>query len=288
MSTTHFYLLISFFAFFFVSGCFPDTQNSSVMKKKSDTNQYKIIIKDTTLIIDSVLVEIIVPSGKTEGYILMLPGWNFSRTDCCNKSTFCKKATAAGFCLIMPEMGKSIYSGKFYKETRSEWKKYPSRVWVLESMIPLLQKNYGFLKDGGNNHLYGISTGARGVALLALHTKNIFKSGVALSGDYDQSLLKADNLMIGYYGTFSAFPDRWNGEDNALKNAQKIDIPLYLAHGRKDNIVPCSQTELFFEEMNKKNLKVKCEIHINEKAEHTYTFWDSETENALNFFQKNK
>lgn len=288
MGTTGFYLLISTLIIFFVSGCFFETHQPPVLGMKTDTNQYKIILNDTTISIDSVLVDIRIPFGKTEGYILMLPGWNFSRTDCCNKSSFCKKALSAGFYLIMPEMGKSIYSGKFYKETRSEWKKYPSRTWVLESMIPFLQQKYGFLKEGGNNHLYGISTGARGVALLALHTKNIFKSGVALSGDYDQSLLKKDNLMIGYYGNYDLFPDRWNGEDNAFKNAGKIDIPLYFAHGSKDKVVPCSQSELFYKEMKKKHPAGKSEIHISEKAEHNYIFWDSETENALQFFKNNK
>lgn len=288
MGTTGLYFLLGIFTFFIASGCSFDKHETHTMNKPSDTRQYKEILKDTTLTIDSVLVDVLVPAGKTEGFILMLPGWNFSRTDCCEKSSFCKKALAAGYCLIMPEMGKSVYSCAFYKETRKEWKKYPSRAWLIKSMIPFFQNNYGFLKEGGNNHIYGISTGARGVALVALHTANIFKSGVALSGDYDQTLLKSDNLMIGYYGTFEAFPDRWNGEDNALKNAQKMNVPLYLAHGKMDKVVPCSQTEVFYKEMCAKNPKVKCEIHLNEKAEHNYAFWDSETENAIAFFKKNK
>ncbi len=267
---------------------FSDNQQVQVKSHTLSTDKYLAIIKDTTLVVEGVSVEILLPDKKCEGYILMLPGWNFTRTDCCGKSSFCKKARKAGYCLIMPEMGKSIYSGGFFKETRQDWKKYPSRLWITNSLIPYLQQKYGYLLSGGNNHIYGISTGARGVALLALNTKNIFKSGVALSGDYDQSVMPNDNLMIGYYGTFEAFPDRWNGADNALKNAAKISIPIYLAHGKQDKMVPCSQSEKFFAEMKKQHPDGYTELHINEKAAHNYEFWDSETENAILFFKNNQ
>lgn len=275
------YLLLIFFQ---TSGCISDNQSMPVKMKPSGTDQYLTIKKDTTLLVDSVKVGILLPPEKHAGYILMLPGWNFSRGDCCEKSSFCKKAREAGYCLIMPEMGKSVYSGGFYNETRADWKKYPSRVWVINSLIPEMQQKYGYLKRGGNNHLYGISTGARGVALLALHTKGIFKSGAALSGDYDQSVMPADNLMTGYYGAYDKFPGRWTGEDNALKNAAKIDIPLYLAHGKKDKIVPCTQTESFFATLKKLHPDGRNEIHISENAGHNYDFWDSETGNVIRFF----
>ncbi|MBI5217789.1 MAG: prolyl oligopeptidase family serine peptidase [Bacteroidia bacterium] len=255
-------------------------------EKPSDTRQYGALINDTTLKIQGVDVDILAPRGKIAGDILMLPGWNFRRTDCCEKSSFCEKARQTGFRLIMPEMGKSVYSGELYPETRADWKKYPTRKWLLDSLIPFLQKKYGIFLVGGKSFMYGISTGARGVALLAVHTKNIFIAGAALSGDYDQSLLKTDNLMSGYYGPYNKFPERWEGEDNPCNNIDKISVPLYLAHGKKDKIVPCSQTELFFRELKKKKPELNCVISVSENAEHDYKFWDSKTDNILSFLKE--
>lgn len=239
--------------------------------------------RDTTISVNGRAVDIQYPKGKAAGSILCLPGWNFSRADVCEKSDFCEKAKGAGYVLILPEMGKSIYASQLYKETRDDWRGYPQLKFITDSMIPFLQKNFSLLKQGDNNFLYGISTGARGVAVIALNTDTLFKAGAALSGDYNQTTMYTDNLMIGYNGPFSKFKDRWE-TDNPYFSASKIKVNLYLAHGGKDKVVPTEQTKIFYDQLVKLNRNRTYKLHIAEDAEHNYAFWGGETGEVLKFF----
>jgi len=261
-----------------------DTLNS---KKVSDKKSISLN-HDTTLVIAGIPVDIAMPVNEATGSILILNGWNFSRDNCCKNSSFCKQAKERNYCLIMPEMGKSVYSKEIYPETRSDWRKYPTRTWLIDSMIPALQRKFNLLVAGNKNYVFGISTGARGVALTVLHTKNIFLAGAALSGDYEQTQMTTDNLMIGFYGSYQAFPDRWKGDENPLMSASKYNTPLYIGHGLKDHVVPYVQSKLFYQELKKQKPNLDVVFHTDSTADHNYKYWDSETQNVLNFFDKHK
>lgn len=220
-----------------------------------------------------------------KGIIVVLPGWKLPVLDWCTKTTFCEKAAAHGYLLIMPEMAKSIYAGKRYPETRKDWLQYATRTWFKDTLMAYFQKNYKLLLPGENNYILGLSTGARGVALLALDCPEIFKKGAGLSGDYDQTQMPKDALMAGWYGSFSSYPHRWKGTDNPVCRAKELSIPLYLGHGKADKIVPVSQT-LQFADSLKKHKPQLITYHINETAEHTYDYWNTEVDAVLEFFNK--
>lgn len=239
---------------------------------------------DTTIIVNKIKVNI-VKSENSIGNILMLPGWNFSRTDCCEKSNFCKKALAEGYCLIMPEMGKSIYQWENFKETRKDWLQYPTLKWLLNEMIPFIQNKFNILKSTQKNFVYGISTGARGVAMIALKS-NLFICGVALSGDYDQTFDTNDNLMKGYYGRWYLQKERWKNIDNPTTNRNNIKFSIVLFHGEKDKVAPSWQSKYFYEKIKNNNLKLKHDLILIKNAEHNYTFWSSQTDTILKIFNK--
>jgi hypothetical protein len=262
--------------------------DDTLIKKDSVKKQTCTLKNDTTVIISGFPVDIALPEKEACGTILVLNGWNFSRDHCCKNCTFCDEAKAKGFRLIMPEMGLSVYSDKLYPETRNDWRKYPTRTWVIDTLITYMQKHFNLLVQNENNFLYGISTGSRGVALIALHTKNIFRAGAALSGDYDQTLMKNDNLMKGFYGNYNLFPERWEGDENPYRNASKYTIPVYFGHGLKDKVVPCEQTIKFYKELHKLKPELGFVLHTDSLAGHNYQFWGSETKAVLDFFLKYK
>ena len=243
---------------------------------------------DTSIIISSTKVDIVFPLDSMKGCILVLPGWNYTQDDICNKSEFCKKFTAHGYSLIMPNMLKSVYSSQLYKETRNDWRCYPTLKWITDSLIIYVQREYNLLQKNQNNFIFGISTGGRGVALLLEHSGKLFKAGASLSGDYNQLLDPKDNLMIGYYGSYELFPERWKSEDNPIKNTSKILTPLFLAHGIADKIVPVIQTKLFYDELLKTNPEFGHKMILVENAGHNYTFWGSQYDSILFFFQNNR
>ncbi len=218
------------------------------------------------------------------GSIVVLPGWNLSVLDWCTKTTFCKKALEQGYILIMPEMAKSIYSYKLFPETRKDWLVYATRQWFIDTLITYFQTNYKLLLPGQKNYVLGLSTGARGAALLCLDCPGIFMKGACLSGDYDQTQMPQDNLMTGYYGPYAKYSSRWTGKDNVVYRFKELSIPIYLGHGKADQVVPCSQTIQFADSLKKYKPNLLT-LHLDNKAGHTYPYWDSEVDNVLGFFK---
>jgi putative tributyrin esterase len=244
--------------------------------------------KDTILYITETKVEIIYPTQSPIGTILVLPGWNYPQDDICKKSNFCNLAMKKGYILILPDMQKSIYHTSRYPETRTDWLKYHTAKWLTDTVVPKLQKDLNLLKPGSNNYLFGISTGGRGVAIMAINMKNLFVAGASLSGDFDQTLDQSDNLIRGYYGEYSKFPERWVGDDNPNKNASKVNIRLYLSHGNNDKVVDPKQTIDFYNSLIKSSSTNGHILNIVKDAGHNYLFWSAEYDAIFNFFETHK
>ena len=241
--------------------------------------------RDTTVILNNSSIDILFPDSTPKACILVLPGWNFPQDDICKKSEFCNMAKKLGYTLVMPNMQKSVYQSQIFPETRKDWLQYKCINWLTDSVLPSIEKQFFLFGKGQKNFIFGISTGGRGVALLAEKTGTYFTAGAALSGDYDQTLTPSDNLMKGYFGTFESFPERWKGIDNACNNADAIKIPLFLAHGENDKIVPVQQSIVFFEKLKHKNQQLQHKLVIQPNAGHNYTFWSSQYVAAFDFFE---
>lgn len=218
------------------------------------------------------------------GNIVLLPGWNYSSLDWCNKTSICDKAKSLGYDLILVDMQKSVYSSKVYNETRSDVKPYPTRTWFVDTLIPHLQGEFGILMEDQNNYILGLSTGGRGAALLCLDKPKIFKKGAALSGDYNQLAMPKDNLMNMFYGSSKSYKDRWVGEDNVVYQISRFKVPFYLGHGILDKVCPASQTIEFYETLRNSHPDLEIILHLDSLAEHNYKYWDSEVDNVLKFF----
>jgi pimeloyl-ACP methyl ester carboxylesterase len=250
----------------------------------------KVFLSDTviTIQIEGRPVSIQGVSEKKEclGTILVLPGFNFSRLDWCEKvPALCKMAKDSGFVLVFPEMGKSVYASRFYLETRIDLQQFPTRKWLSDTVINHLRESYGLFDTLGNNYIVGLSTGARGAALLYTDLPKLFAAIALLSGDFDQTQMPKDNLMTLYYGPYEKNKERWELVDNVATKLQNWVCPTYIGHGQKDKIVPPSQSKWLAERL--KNQKIQVVLHEPEMG-HDYSYWGSETQNVLNFFKKHK
>jgi len=282
-------LIYSTLFIFCFYACNNKNSNQSINLSTSSIEK-KIVLKDTILQIANknhfVKVSIKIPEKEAIGTIVVLPGWNHPANNWCTKTEFCSKALQKGYVLILVDMIRSIYSKRTYIETRKDWRIYPTRKWFTDTLITYIQKNYNLLQENQNNLIIGLSTGARGVALLCLDCPKIFKKAAALSGDYDQTKMPEDALCISFYGEMSKFAERWNGGDNVINRISEFKTPIYLAHGKLDKIVPCNQTELFYEVLKKQKPELQVKCSINPNADHNYKYWDSEVDSVLEFFQR--
>ncbi|MBI2269686.1 MAG: prolyl oligopeptidase family serine peptidase [Bacteroidetes bacterium] len=251
----------AFGALLFIISCV-DNNNNGAKGALSDIlantlvseKEHYAITTDTTIVLNGDTVDLLFPAGSIKGQILVLPGWNYSRKKCCKESSFCQAALQKGYVLVLPEMGKSLYASVIYPETKKEWAGFPQLKWVTDTLMFYLRQQAGLFKEGRSNYIFGISTGGRGVALIVEYTGILFKAAAALSGDYDQTKLPADNLIKGFYGNYADFKMRWEGEDNALLNASKVLVPLYLGHGLADKVVSVNQTVMFYNELKRVRL----------------------------------
>lgn len=231
-------------------------------------------------------VQIKYSSKKNKGTILLLHGYNLPYMQWCDKTDFCTLALKNGYTLIIPDFGKSTYQEKFYSQTNPVYRIYPTRKWMRDTVISSLQKQFNLLMKGQNNFVLGLSTGARGAALLAVDLPEIFKAAACLSGDYDQTKLPYEKIYHNYYGNFKEYKSVWQSDDNLHTLIQRWKIPVYLAHGELDKICPVSQTKNFYSLLKKTKTDVKCTLVVAKDQKHDYKFWGSQTTAVLKFFHE--
>lgn len=218
--------------------------------------------------------------------ILVLPGYRFHRSRWLKNSRLKKLAEKKRYCLILPEMGRSIYESRFFAGSMNKEFEVPTIEWLKKIFFPYIRNDHHLLMRGKKNFLLGLSTGARGVALIHLHFKNTFIAGAALSGDYDQREMPYDRLMSNIYGPYEKFPER-RRIDNPVIMAEKWNMPLYLSHGRQDEVVPWHQTDLFYNALIDANKHHTLQIIMKITDDsHNFSFWDRELDDIFNFFEK--
>lgn len=295
--------------FFVVGACTENTNSQNHQNNRQDSDKQQQVMVDSSLLHFSPVVLDKIPQDTTitikdrqydvkvdiirpvkcdtaQGTIVILHGWNLPASDWCNKTSLCQKALDQGYLLILPHMGKSTYQYEFYPETRRDWLLFPTRRWLQDTAISHIRNQFNVLQNDQHNYILGLSTGARGVALIVLDMPETFLASAALSGDCDQSLMPTEAIYRGFYGSFTEFPERWTGRDNIISRIKEFKTPIYLGHGALDRVSPHEQTVLFYEKLKACQPEVPAILHIDSTAKHDYQYWDSEVDAMLLFFKE--
>jgi dipeptidyl aminopeptidase/acylaminoacyl peptidase len=181
-------------------------------------------------------------------------------------------------------MGRSVYATRYFPQTRQDFRAFPT-LSKLDSALEMLKNQYGLFTE--KNLVLGLSTGARGVALLCEHKPDWFHAAAALSGDYNQASMPNDNLMQLTYGPYELYKKTWIERDNPQTFANKMKTPIYLGHGLMDKVVPYRQTREFAAVLKGKTSSIdKVFLHIDTAAGHDFTYWRSELPAIWEFFGK--
>lgn len=262
--------------------------------KRSQRTQVKNAIAgwNRNLLIEDVYYDLYLPPKLTLNpdsklpCLVILPGWDFPRISWVKNTNLVEYANRYGYILLLPEMDKTLYASAYYPETTLKWNRIPGGAFIKTVFIPAMQKRHNLLLPGQHNTLLGLSTGGRGVALIALENPGLFVAGASLSGDFSQENTPEDRLMTAVYGSFSQFRSRWVGRDNPQARAAEWRMPFYLAHGMSDDIVPESQSRLFAEALQQQSSVLKVEYHPVAGAGHDYPFWGSQLETVFKFIDQ--
>ena len=245
-------------------------------------------IGHSTVDVEGVSVDILMPAEGYVGDLLVLHPWNATRKDWCANTRLCIQANQHGYRLIMPDMGKSIYAQAVYPETREDWKVCSTIKWVKETLIPDLRANYCLLKEDGQNFVLGASSGARGAILLVEELPDLFTAAAALSGDYNPAEMKGDNIYRGFLGDDEQFPQRWEVAENVVEGSGAIRAAVYLGHGKADDMVPYSQTVHLYDHLKAKNPALNLRLNLPADRGNDFAYWGSEIANVFDFFESTK
>ncbi|MBE7437355.1 MAG: prolyl oligopeptidase family serine peptidase [Spirochaetales bacterium] len=230
---------------------------------------------------ESVAVTVYTPP-RIRADVLVLPGYKHDRQRWVRETELKARAMELGFQLICPEMSTTIYESAYFPQTRSRWKSVPGLVFVTDHLLPELKKQKITSPDRPF-FLLGLSTGARGAALIALASPQTFRAVGMLSGDYDQTRESHDRLITAVYGSYSAHKERWKNTDNSLTRASQWKHPAFLAHGKKDTIVPSFHTQIFYDALKAEHPDLEIVLEMP-PAGHDYFFWGPYGIRALDFF----
>jgi len=220
--------------------------------------------------------------AKNKGLILFLPGWNLPVLDWRYKTKVCQRATELGYHVLLVDMGKSVYLDSVYKTCRADYATYPTRTWLWDSVLSPY-KNTGFFIPESRTFVLGLSTGARGAALLGLEHGSEIKAVGCLSGDYAPNFDTTDLLFKNTIGNYWKYPFRWNeGPNNILHNVSKWNTSVYLAHGLQDKTVPAKHSIALRDSLLKRP-QIKSKFDLDD-GQHNYVYWNLHGLKALAFF----
>ena len=287
-------ILLVFFVNFLFAVYFNNSYNKqegeTIKRSSSNTISKKIKLNDTVIIkyFKKLKVPVTIKyANNAIGTILVLPGWNFPDTQWCEKTLLCEKALIMNYNLLFVEMQRSVYLREYYPQTKKEYKNFPTRTWLIDSVLKVLQDK-SLIYPKNFNFVLGLSTGGRGAAILGLDYPSYFKAVASLSGDFDPTLQKNDNLMVFSLGPYDKNRKLWEGSDNISRRAKEMKTPIYIGHGQNDKTCPIIQSISFVNELKKQNPNLIVKSNFPKNMGHDYKYWDSEVDSIIAFFNQFK
>ncbi|MEA1874040.1 MAG: prolyl oligopeptidase family serine peptidase [Bacteroidota bacterium] len=229
-------------------------------------------------------VAVKLPDTEIKSCILLLHGWNLPANQWCDSTSFCKKALAQGFALVIPELELCNYPMKIYPECLSKYRKYPDLPWIMDTLIPEISNKTGLLQAEYPNFVAGISTGGRGATLLAYYMSELFSACASLSGDFDITAMSDEFLYQAWFGEYKQFSERWEFECFAY-DVVNFRVPIFIAHGKADMVSPWQQSKAIADSLKIHHPELPIRTHFPDSAAHNYDFWNKQTEGVLEFFQ---
>lgn len=229
--------------------------------------------------------------GKKTRAVIVLHGYRGGKRDWQANTSIVSYANKYGMVLVCPAMANTIYETAYYPQTTNKWGPLPGGRFIVQTLVPWLNKRYSIAKDKSLTGIMGNSTGGRGAVLAAETAPDMFCAAAGLSGDYDPEGMPRNRLLAAVYGEYKNFADRWATADNPMKQAEALNgIPVYIGHGNKDGVVPLEQSLIFamkLRQLNKEQGNYSVTYKEYAYSLHDWTFWNRALPEVMRFFDEN-
>lgn len=222
--------------------------------------------------------------NKTSFSLLyLLHGLTDDHTMWCRRTSIERYSSKYRTAVIMPNAGRSFYTDMAFGN--KYW------TFISEELPEIVSSLFHIPSEPSHSFVAGLSMGGYGALKLAFHYPDRFKAAASLSGVVDiTDFASCDPLHLGdelarIFGPVESIGGSENDLYSLLQASSPKQTPsLYISCGKRDFLIDA--TRRFKQTLEKKSIPVSySEI---DKAGHNWELWDSEIQNALRFFFKEK
>ncbi len=193
--------------------------------------------------------------------------------------------------IVCPDMKKSVYETKYYKETTYKWNIVPGGKFIGENLINYLNNTFGLAYKKSSTGIMGATVGAHGAVLVAATYNDKFGAVAGISGYYDPSPMTNSGMITAVYGPYSKNKERWNNEDNPLKLVRNLEgIPVYLYHGSKNDAFNENQSALLairLGQLSRQSDEYSITFNKSKNGYYGWTYWKRDVPAIMDFFDRN-
>jgi S-formylglutathione hydrolase FrmB len=192
------------------------------------------------------------------------------------------------FVIVCPSMGKTLYESSYYPETVNKWNIMPGGKFIGEALVPFLRGGFGLASGRSNTGIMGVTVGAHGAILVAGIYADRFGAAAGLSGYYDPTIMQNSKMIESVYGSYNNNRLRWETEDNALRNAEKLSgVAVFLYHGGKNDAFHEGQSRLMairLKHLQNKSSAYSITYSEQKNYQYGWTWWKTQVPAVMEFF----
>lgn len=203
--------------------------------------------------------------------LYLLHGLSDDQTIWMRRTSIERYASEYGICVVMPCGGRS-----FYCDIKNGLSYY---TYIAKELPQRIQEFFRVSSKREDTYIAGLSMGGYGAMKIALREPDNYCACAALSPVCDLDTMAGmgfDSVMLSVFGTYKT-PD----EDSVMFLAEK-----HKNHPNKPRIYMAMGTDDFLYE-NAKPLRKRLSdnrydfTYVEEKANHSWAFWDAQIQNVL-------
>lgn len=218
-------------------------------------------------------VNVLLPQDAAETESLpvlyLLHGLSDDATNWFRRTSLERYADANNIAVVLPDGGTSWYCNQANGQNYYDY--------IAQELPRFIQRTFRLDADPKKRFIAGLSMGGYGAVKIALRNPGQYAACAGFSGAYHPEWVRTAHNAI-YREDFQVFP--WRSEDDPYQLVESFEkpetLPLYLACGRKDGLLPLS-TRL-------RDLALAHGFQVTwDEADynHEWPFWDYEIAKAI-------
>lgn len=228
--------------------------------------------------------------GKYHRTVIALHTYGERENEWETNSSIASLANKYNLVVVCPAMNKSLCETTFYPDVEYRWNIIPGGKYIGETLIRFLNDKFSLATKKSGTGIMGVTAGARGALLVSAAYSDRFAAAAGISGFYDQSTMQTSRMIESVYGSYRKNPQRWENEDNILKNAEKLKgVSVFIYHGERNDAFNPIQSKLMairLKQLEKKDSGYSIAYKEGKTGGYGWLYWKGQVEPVMDFMNE--